>query len=142
MKEISLSNYHLIRSEKALKASKALLENNLIEDSVSRAINSLYHTLASMLIILDIEVKNLSDVRILMYANISRLGINEALHRLISQVFSRYEDANYSVIPQLITEDANFSLSVAVETMNEAIKWRGEIQNITSTNETEPKLKE
>ena len=133
MKEINLSNYYLIRSEKALKASKVLLEGNLIEDSVSRAINSLYHTLASMLIVLGVEVKSISDVRVLLYANISKFGIPEALHRLISQVFSKYEDANYSVIPHLNIEDAKLCLSVAVETMNEAIKWRGEIKDLTET---------
>jgi len=120
----SVAMDHLERAKKSLRSAEILLEQELLEDTISRAYYSIYHAVYAMLYFIEKGSKTHKGQMHQFYTHFVVTNIvSKDMNRKINQVLSSRSDADYGSIPIFNNDDAVFGINTAKEMYTIAQEW-------------------
>ena len=115
----------LLRAEKALRSAKLLLDNNEIEDAVSRAYYAMFHAAKAILYSKDVKTKTHKGTVSSFGEHVVKTGIlDEEYADMLRKAFDLRQKSDYEIYTELDEE-------LVRETVNNAEKLIKKIKELT-----------
>lgn len=119
----SIINEYIKVAEEKFKAAKILFENEMFDDSVSRAYYAVFHCVQAMLLSLGISAESHSGAKNLFGHHFVKTGkIDTKFAKYLKELKDERESGDYGVLTELSEEDAKNALTETEEFITEAKK--------------------